>query len=252
MNKKRNIKAIALLALAIMVVLTFASCNTAKEAPAIKITVDDNPPAGDITVSAEVSGYTLGGDQGRIVYYLDTSVPTYYEHSAVSNAGTYAVSEDISHTWSGVTPGEHTFSVQLTNQEVMPLPAPVTNSVTITVGAPEGTPQLAISNPADGDTLPPGNILIVADVSSFMISAQDMGVINREGEGHLIYYIDEDPPTDAGAPAKTDTCAVSTDLSHLWKNIPQGLHKFAVQLVNNDDTPLDTPVIAMITLDVKP
>ena len=252
MNNKRNRKAIALLVLAALVVLTFASCDTAKEAPAIKITVDNNPPAGDITVSAEVTGYTLGGDQGRIVYYLDASVPTYYEHSAVSKAGTYAVSEDTSHTWSGVTPGEHTFSVQLTNQDAMPLPAPVTDSVTVTVGPPEGNPQLTITNPADGDTLPPGNILIAVQVDSFMISAQDMGVIIREGEGHLIYYIDEDPPTDPGAPAKTDTCAVSTELSHLWKNNPQGLHKFAVQLVNNDDTPLDTPVTATITLDVKP
>ena len=252
MKDKRIMKPVALLFTAVLILLACASCDTAKEPPAIQISVPENPQAGDVAVTAEVTGYELGAGKGRIVYYLDASMPTYYEHLAVSKAGTYAISEDASHTWAGVTPGEHTFSVQLTNKDAMPLPAPVTDSITVTVGAPEGDPQLAIANPADGDTLPPGNILISAEVGAFIISAADMGVINREGEGHLIYYIDEDPPTDPGTPAKTDTCAVSTELQHLWKHIPQGQHTFAVQLVNNDDTPLDTPVTTVITLDVKP
>ena len=251
MKQKRNIKIVALLLLAVVIALACSSCNIAYQA-AIKIAVEDNPRASDVTVSAEVSGYTLGEGQGQIVYYLDASVPTYYEHSAVSKAGTYAVSTDTSYTWTNVTPGEHTFAVQLVNKETMPLPSPVTDRATVTVGAPEGDPGLSITNPADGDSLPPGNILIMAEVQNFVVSAEDMGVVIREGEGHLIYYIDEDPPTDAGTPAKTDTCAVSTELSHLWKSIPQGQHTFSVQLVNNDDTPLDTPVTATVTLDVKP
>ena len=173
--------------------------------------------------------------------------------SAVSKAGTYAVSEDTTHIWMNVTPGEHTFSAQLTDQKrhaaaVAGLPPALRSRLVL----PRERRSSRSPIPLTAIACRRGNILIVIEVGGFIVSAADMGVVNREGEGHLIYYIDEDPPTDAGAPAKTDTCAVSTELSHLWKNISQGLHKFAVQLVNNDDTPLDTPVTATITLDIKP
>lgn len=252
MKKHGIMKIASLLVLAAVVALACASCSALANQAAVKITVENDPRAGDVTVTAEVSGYTLGEGRGQIVYYLDASVPTYYEHSAVSKAGTYAVSTDTNYTWTNVTPGEHTFAVQLVNKETMPLPSPVTDKATVTVGAPAGDPGLSITNPADGDSLPPGNILIVAEVNNFIVSAADMGVIVREGEGHLIYYIDEVPPTDPGAPAKTDTCAISTELSRLWKSVSQGQHTFSVQLVNNDDTPLDTPVTATVTLDIKP
>ena len=78
-----------------------------------------------------------------------------------------------------------------------------------------------------------------------------MGVLNRKGEGHLIYYIDEDPPLTQSEPAVTETSIVSVNLLHLWKPIPEGEHTFAVQLVNNDDTPLDPTVTAKIMLNIK-
>ena len=82
---------------------------------------------------------------------------------------------------------------------------PAKASTTITVGPPDGEPALSMNFPADGDSLPPGNIQLSVDVTGFIVSSADMGVINRAGEGHIIYYIDEAPPTDAGAPATTDT-----------------------------------------------
>ena len=66
-------------------------------------------------------------------------------------------------------------------------------------------------------------------------------IINRKGEGHLIYYRDEDPPVVPREPAVTDTSVVSSDLKYLWKDVREGKHVLSVQLVNNDDTPLDVP-----------
>jgi hypothetical protein len=234
------------------VLILAGSVGTALAKPGIQIADMTGAQAGDVTVSVIVSEYNLGGEQGAIVYYLDSVVPTYYEHPAISKAGTYAVSADTSHTWKNVTPGEHRFSVQLVNKDVMPLPAPVIASATVTVGTPGGPPQLSIVNPADGDTLPPGMVYLAVEVGGFIVSRVDMGVVNRAGEGHLMYYMDETPPTDPGVPATTERSIVSTDTNHLWKNITEGQHTFSVQLVNNDDTPLDTPVTATVTLDIKP
>jgi hypothetical protein len=59
------------------------------------------------------------------------------------------------------------------------------------------------------------------------------------------------PATDAGTQATTDTSVVSTDSSHLWKSVQAGNHTFSVQLVNNDDTPLETPVVSSVSVTVQ-
>ena len=84
------------------------------------------------------------------------------------------------------------------------------------------------------------------------MNAGGMGVVNREGEGHVIYYLDEAPPTEPGIPATTDTCIVSAKLRKLWKAVPVGRHVFSAQLVNNDDTPLNPPVFRGVSVKVAP
>ncbi len=237
--------------LSLGLLLSCMACASSSPQPGVKIIEPVNPAAGDVTISVKVTGISEDSD-GHIIYYLDESAPIYYDHSAVSKAGTYAISEETSYIWKGVTPGEHKFSVQLVDKNSSPLPEPAVDSVTVQVGAPNGAPKLDITNLAEGDSLPPGNILVVIGTENFIVSREHMGVINRLGEGHLIYYIDEDPPTDTGVPATTDTSMVSTAESHLWKNVTEGKHTFSVQLVNNDDTPLDTPIAATVTIDVKP
>ena len=254
-RKRSMFKRLRATALALGLLLFCTACSSALEQPAAKIETPTNAMAGDVTISVNVTaGITAnsGLEEGRIIYYMDASVPVYYAHSAISKAGTYAISEETSYTWTGVTPGEHTFSIQLVDKNNTPLPAPVVDSVTIQVGAPEGAPMLSITNLADGDSLTPGNILLVVQASNFIINKSGMGVINHTGEGHLIYYIDENPPTDSGVPATTDTSMVSTETSHLWKYITEGKHTFSAQLVNNDDTPLETPVVVTVSIDVKP
>ena len=251
-NKHYTAKLIVL-SLSLVLVLTAAACG-ASTRPSVQIQDQTNVSAGDVTITVSLDQFDLSGSNskkdGKLVYYLDATVPTYYDHSAVSNAGTYAVTTDTAYTWSGVTPGEHQFSVQLVDNNDSPLPRPAVDSVTLQVGPPSGEPAIGSNYPQDGDTLPPGNIIFNVNVSNFIISG-NMGVVNRLGEGHLIYYIDETPPVDAGVPATTDTSIVSTQTSHLWKAVGVGTHTLSAQLVNNDDTPLDTPVVLTVTVDVS-
>ena len=251
-NRKRSIrKKLGVCCLAFILLLGCVACGAAAAEPTIAVVGPTNPTAGDVTISVDVNGLDSMA-QGKFIYYMDVSVPVYYAHSVVSKAGTYAISKETTYTWTDVTPGEHKFSIQLVDKNNSPLPSPVFDSITIQVNAPDKAPQVDITNLTDGDTLPPGNILVTAGVSDFIVSRTDMGVLNRAGEGHLIYYIDEDPPTDQGVPATTDTSMVSVNDSHLWKGIIEGKHTFSVQLVNNDDTPLETPAFVTVTIDVKP
>jgi hypothetical protein len=244
-----------------MVAAATVSCGLSAARPDVRIVAPSaDPSAGSVTIMVDVTNFELAdatgtrnvAGQGRIVYYLDTVVPTYYQHSAAGKAGTYSVKSGPSYTWEGVSPGTHTFSVQLVGFDGSPLPAPVVDTRTFLVGPPAGRPGMRITTPAGGSSLPPGNILVELAVDDFLVNAGSMGVVNRTGEGHVIYYLDETPPIDRGIPATTDTCIVSAKLRKLWKAVPSGRHVFSVQLVNNDDTPLDPPVFRSVSVKVAP
>lgn len=258
-RKTVRIKAWGLVLALALVASLLSACGPIANPPSLKISVPDGEPkAGAVTVSVDVSNFELTGqpdgvEQGRghIIFYIDSDVPTYYDHKAISHAGTYAITSETFHVFADVTPGEHTFSAQLVYGNDTPLPSPVVDSVTVTVGPPAGEPKVSAMVPTDGSTLPPGNIVFSISVENFIISQADMGVESRAGEGHLIYYLDEQPPTDAGVPATTDTSVVSVQTSCLWRDVKEGSHVFYAQLVNNDDTPLETPLVFSVKVDVK-
>lgn len=53
------------------------------------------------------------------------------------------------------------------------------------------------------------------------------------------------PKTAPGETALTGTGTYSTssDTSYTWEGVAPGIHTFAVQIANADDTPLDPPAI---------
>jgi hypothetical protein len=71
--------------------------------------------------------------------------------------------------------------------------------------------------------------------------------------GRIIYYMDVDAPQRPGEDAVTaeGTCAVATDTSYRWANVPPGKHVFSVQLVTVDNTTLEPPVISRTPVTVK-
>lgn len=94
------------------------------------------------------------------------------------------------------------------------------------------------------------DVRVSIQVSGFIVS-QRIGQPNVPGEGHIIYYLAEPqtfPDLAAYTASGTHTSGTST-LTYTWENYNYNIGEywiFAAQLVNNDDTPLNPPVYAMV------
>jgi hypothetical protein len=203
-----------------------------------------------------------------IIYYYDVTPPVNPDQPAFSAPGTYVVSVPLTKStiWKNVPPGEHTFSAQLVHPgDNTPFDPPVIASSIVTV--PESTsrtPEIRImsvqSSLPDYETynartqapLPPIEVQASVSASNIRMSDDHIGKQNVTGEGHIIYYLDVTPPTVPGQPATTapGTYQATTDDFHIWPEVPAGDHTFWAQLVNNDNTPLDTPVITRIDITI--
>jgi hypothetical protein len=108
--------------------------------------------------------------------------------------------------------------------------------------APE-EPVVVLLSPSDGSTLASGEIEVRIYLQNFNM-VENTGQPNKSNEGHVIYYMDVRAPLKSGDPAITSlgTFVATTKTSYIWPNVPAGPHTFSVQLVNNDDTPLEAPV----------
>jgi hypothetical protein len=119
-------------------------------------------------------------------------------------------------------------------------------------GGAEG-PAVDITAPDDGDTADAGGIEVEVDVSDFDV-VDKLGEPPVDGEGHVHFYMDvASVPTTPGQPAVTaeGTYHAEATTSYTWEDVPAGEHTFAVQLVNNDHTPLEPPVVAEVTVTVE-
>ena len=129
---------------------------------------------------------------------------------------------------------------------------PATTTPT-TTGSPTGTtPTVVITAPAAGSSVPAGNVTVTASASNFSV-VDKLNQAAVPGEGHLHFYLDvQQPPTTPGQPAITQqgTYHATATTTYTWPNVTAGSHTFAVQLVNNDHTPLNPPVLASVTVTV--
>ena len=113
--------------------------------------------------------------------------------------------------------------------------------------------SVKIVEPAEGATLNAGDIKVAVEVKKFDI-VDKIDQPAKEGEGHVHYYLDVgEIPTKDGEPAITrqGTYHAQATKEYVWPNVSAGEHTFAVELANNDHTPLRPPVIAQVTVTVK-
>lgn len=112
-------------------------------------------------------------------------------------------------------------------------------------------PSLNITSPGNGANVTAGNVTININVSNFALIGLNGG-INAAGQGHVIYYLDMDIPTKPDRPAITaaGTYQLEQMTSAMWTNVQPGTHTLGVQLVNTDNTPLDPPVFAAVSIVV--
>lgn len=114
-------------------------------------------------------------------------------------------------------------------------------------------PSVEISTPEDGATVAAGGVEVTVDASDFQV-VNKLGQDPVAGEGHVHFYLDVDEiPTTPGQPAVTaeGTYHAEATTSYTWPDVGAGTHTFAVQLVNNDHTPLEPPVTAEVTVTVQ-
>ena len=225
--------------------------------PAVTIVQPKNgssQSAGDVTVTVVVSNFNLAdklgqanvAGEGHLHYFLDVAAPTTPGKPAIPPAGsTWAATADTTHTFTNVTPGTHTISVELVNNDHTPLNPPVVSTISVTTDI---QPRITISSPTNGQIVRTGNLTISTEVENFIL-ADKLGQANVAGEGHIHYFMDTPPVTSPGKPAIPPAGSVwapSADSSHTFISVPVGIHHFSVELVNNDHTPLDPPVTAEI------
>ncbi|MBE0481504.1 MAG: PQQ-binding-like beta-propeller repeat protein [Dehalococcoidia bacterium] len=112
-------------------------------------------------------------------------------------------------------------------------------------------PIVQFASPADNATVPAGNLQLSLHVLNFNL-ADKIGQRNVPGEGHIIYYLNVEPPTLLGEPAipEQGTWFATHQNSYTLRNLPPGTHTIHAQLVNNNHTPLASPVVSTITITV--
>ena len=135
-------------------------------------------------------------------------------------------------------------------------------SVTLAACRPEPlvpqTARVLIVNPGAESILETSDVTISTFIENF-------DLINSTGEvkkvhfdhsplkGNIIYYKDVTPPINQGKNALTEegTYVIANATSYTWKNVEKGKHTFWVQLVHQDNTPLQPPAAVRIFVTVK-
>jgi hypothetical protein len=102
--------------------------------------------AGNVTVTVLVRNFSVVNGVGRpgtpgeghIIYFKDVTPRTEPGLPAETRPGTFQVSYQTSCSWYNVTPGTHTFSVELVNNDDTPLVPAVIDAVDVTAVAQTG------------------------------------------------------------------------------------------------------------------
>ncbi len=126
-----------------------STVNVVTPTPGVSIVVPANNsviPAGDVAITVQPNNFKivdkLGqpavAGEGHLHYFMDVDAPTAQGKPAVTAAGTYAATISTTYIWHNVTPGTHTFSVELANNDHTPLSTPVIAKITVTVTAGSG------------------------------------------------------------------------------------------------------------------
>jgi hypothetical protein len=105
-------------------------------------------------------------------------------------------------------------------------------------------PSVYITSPEFDGGIDAGNVTVNVLVRNFSL-VPDPGRTPASGAGHIICFMDVTPRTEPGVPARTlpGTYQVTDRTSCTWYNVSPGTHTFSVELVNDDNTPLEPPVI---------
>ncbi len=245
-----------------------AGCSSAPAAPSVAITSPQNMAAltgSSIPVTVSVSNFNVVDKQGQasvageghIHFYMDVSpIPSDPTKPAIpaDASAAWAHVSGTSYTFTNVTPGSHTITVQLVNNDHTPVSPLVTASVMVMVSQQGGTPSVSIISPQNGAALTGSSIPVSVSVSNFNV-VDKQGQASAAGEGHIHFYMDVSPiPSDPTKPAiPADAKAIWAHVSgtsYTFTNVTPGSHTITVQLANNDHTPVIPLATSTVTVTV--
>lgn len=103
---------------------------------------------------------------------------------------------------------------------------------------PNGTVSMQIIEPTNGATINSTVVTIRVNVTNFRLADITANPVNRPNEGHIRYYLDDRYQT-------TVYQIVS------FTQVANGTHIVRAELMNNDDTPLSTPVAKIVTITTQ-
>jgi plastocyanin len=114
------------------------------------------------------------------------------------------------------------------------------------------SPRIKIDEPKESAVISTNNVTIKSNYTFFSVIPH-FGMANVRGQGHLHYFKDVTAPTTPGQPAitATGTWNQSANFLNNWTNLAPGRHKFSVELVQNDHTPLVPPVVATVNVTIQ-
>jgi hypothetical protein len=130
--------------------------------------------------------------------------------------------------------------------------ASITNFSTYALlGFVQVPPVLAVTSPVNGAVFDTGTVTLSIDVDNLTLLAGTRP--NIAGEGRVIYYLDVEIPVEQGKTAITapGTFTDAAVTSKTWTNLAPGTHSLGIQLVQNDRTPFNPPVTAVLNVMVK-
>ncbi|XUX00696.1 MAG: InlB B-repeat-containing protein [Dehalogenimonas sp.] len=111
-------------------------------------------------------------------------------------------------------------------------------------------PVLKINTPITGTSFDLGSVTLSASIGNLKLTTGEHS--NVPGEGRVIYYLDVSIPIVQGVSALTapGTYAEGTSESFTWINLAPGPHTLGIQLVQNDGTPFNPPIVAVTTVNI--
>jgi hypothetical protein len=113
-----------------------------------------------------------------------------------------------------------------------------------------GAPSIKIAVPDNGDTIISSYVEVCVDVKNFQMQ-DDMNIPNAEGQGHIHFFLDTEPPTSPGASPPANAHDATTFDCYIFGNVAPGKHTISAQLVNNDSTPVQPSTFDSITVTVE-
>jgi hypothetical protein len=226
----------------------------------------------DINVRTQVTGINLvdkigqaiAAGEGHLMYYSGAEpavVPTW---PAYTYGNTYTASTSTLTTWVNALPAYSVYGVEIVNNDNTALNPPVyamirTNKQPLSATPPRPmiTSFSLSTNPPSSPRPSPGHGTRVDTVLS--TRSANFNIVNKinsqasSGEGHYIFYSTVDPLITAPGQSAFiggNYSFASTSGGFTWLNELTGYNTYSVQLVNNDDTPLDLPVFALIKTNI--